>query len=617
MKKLLSKITYFFILFCSLSLMVGGNSTHLSENDRVVSWSTYQIARNNDGDILRSEIMDMDEPELWLNGERLTYDDAIQFDPTINDSGDIAYAQLKNSNSYSKIILNDRVVSDDKTLKTNPTLSDAALYYLKIRGYDHQYSLYRYDLKNSELRKRILKNMIPEGLYVYDGKPIVSGFDPTNGVYRFILFDRKLGQILLDKSSFDPFIIHQSGTNLSIIQVNGSAELKKAFFAYHYFYGKQYGEPFSFGNDYLGRLSWNQSYRLRALNELYTKTKDPNIPPFIRGAVDNILNNAGDSGLFSSKKYSLDKTSPIELPVNNSLIYYSILKNIDHLTIENRVRAISFAEDVFDYYENDWIGYYRFRPCIKFSTDGVVMPYNQQNAVGLMTMELYKVTNNAKYLNRVEDLYENFLNDLTIIDGVSYWHYWPSTFYSGWEYGEIDSCNFPSKTPSTDYLFEDYSHAQINIEFVELASQVLGRDSPIDIDALAEVVVIDDYEFSRFISGDTDYTEPSYLYLPSWMRSEQIKSYYQNLMIKPDVDFDKQRLFLAYTKSLDGIIEDNEKLHLRKYIIRNQHVDVISEVTFTNVKDIGCIATYSDHKPKQVFINNCYYAISQILSERY
>ena len=104
------------------------------------------------------------------------------------------------------------------------------------------------------------------------------------------------------------------------------------------------------------------------------------------------------------------------------------------------------------------------------------------------------------------------------VDGRLLWHYFPLAYYAGWDENVLKSKNKPTSTPIADTLLEDIGHAGMNLDFVldvqeALPGQVFSQS---DIESLSNTVIgfIYGHRFSRFISGDIDYQDAKYRFLP-------------------------------------------------------------------------------------------------------
>ena len=90
----------------------------------------------------------------------------------------------------------------------------------------------------------------------------------------------------------------------------------------------QLAQPFSRGNDFLGRISWNQSYLLEAIIDLYEITGHPVFRDQINQTVNALLDSRNSANsdvpenlprmLWATRKYSVNQRSFLNLLVNDS-----------------------------------------------------------------------------------------------------------------------------------------------------------------------------------------------------------------------------------------------------------------------------------------------------------
>jgi len=548
----------------------------------------YQAAKNDLGDLLEIRISRHDEPELWLNSVQITFDDAIQFDPAINNKRDIAYVQTSYSNSQTQVVLNGTFIEDgDLMLNFKTQLDDSALYWLKLRLYDNTNFVYKYDISTSKITRYSL-GFIPSDLLLRDGILLVYGFNPLLDEYVVLLLDDML-DVITTESFHQSVIAVNKASGLKIITIEGSREFLAVFLAYHELFSIQRGEPFSYGNNYMGRLTWNETYRLLGLRALYDKTNDPYIAVLIRQTIANLLETARHDPYFLTKKYSLDRETPILLLEEPAYIYHSALASYDLLSPEQQELLLEYSKQLYSVAEKEWQDLYYFPSCIAYYLDGLPMPWNMQSIMGLYAIDLYRITGEMKYKDRVEQIYSSFIADLVKFDGTWIWHSMPSYYYVGWQVGDFESCNFPTNDPSDDALFEDNSHAAIDIQFLLSASEILDLQPQVSVDSIANLVTIRRNLFSRFISGDVDYQLPHYRFLPMFPSSNALRDYYSRLIILPSVDFDSQNLMMTYAQSATGKWINGDKLVLKEYKVNDDNKFEEVETLTLNYLDGSCI----------------------------
>ncbi len=268
----------------------------------------------------------------------------------------------------------------------------------------------------------------------------------------------------------------------------------------------------------LGRVSWNVAYRLMVLAEYRKLIPESEIPvaTIASAAVDCLLANYEKTRTligWSTRKYALDRKEPLALLVDNAMPLYPMLKMARDGWLEEsqKEKIIEISKEIFDFYEPDYrksADGYIFRKGIKFWADGVVLPFNQQNIFGLDLLEMYLITGDTRYRDRVIELAENFKASWTLTDENSaLWNYWPKEYYRGWRKEDDISVNTPSLDAS-EPRYEDTSHSGINVKFMLEVYKNLpdGPVSANDIRLLANTLkrfqIGDSY--SCFIDGNRD-----------------------------------------------------------------------------------------------------------------
>jgi len=130
---------------------------------------------------------------------------------------------------------------------------------------------------------------------------------------------------------------------------------------------------------------------------------------------------------------------------------------------------IDFAVKAFQYFERDYNmaeSYYHFSYGISSRYDGVWLPFNKQNHFGLVLIELYLLTGNIEYRNRVYEIAQSFKKEWEYtVDGRVLWRYWPQAYVTGWTEEENISINYPSKTPTAS-SYDGHTYGGIETGFI-------------------------------------------------------------------------------------------------------------------------------------------------------
>lgn len=432
------------------------------------------------------------EPEAWLydraaDEHRQLTDNGyfIESQARTDDRGNWALALTQTSNSRSRLLCGgEDITKSDQLLSRSLCFWKGRLFYAAWDQAAGTTGLFLYDPESKKTE------LLAEGLPFSTGLSAAAGdavlleaYDPA-GNANVVLSVRPEAEgeervkLLSGGDSFLTF----SGGEPQVLRVSGDENMKYLFNAYYWLNRYQSGEPWSGSPDSAGRVSWNEAPRLWGLLELWEKTGSEALRAVISSAVRRMISTREaayqesgreeDRFLFVTKKYSLDRQTELRLMVNNAELYMPMLRaaNAGCLEGEDRRTLLAMAEEAFSYYEEDWdplLGCYRFRKGEAYAFDGVVLPFNQQNAFGLCLIELWKATGKTVYRDRCTALARAFEKELeTTEDGRTVWRYWPQAFYNGWTEADGVSQNTPIQPPTASPPYEDSSHASLNAEFI-------------------------------------------------------------------------------------------------------------------------------------------------------
>lgn len=432
-----------------------------------------------------------EEPEAWLydrkaDTHRQLTDNGyfIESQVRIDDGGNWALMLTEISINCSKLLYNGETIADGNLLNRSPCFWNGKLFYAAWDAAAGTTLLFLYDPETK--RTEALAGPLPlsTGLSAAAGDAVLlEAYDAAAGA-NIVLSIRPEAEArarVRILSGGDSFLLPSDGAP-RILQISGDGNAKYLFNACYWLNRYQSGEPWSGSPDSAGRVSWNESYRLLGITELWEKTGDTALRNRISAAAERLIatrqaalqsgKNARDWLLFVTKKYSIDQQAELRQLVNNSMIYWPLLRaaNSGCLEEETRQTLLSMAESAFRYYEEDWdpaAGCYRFRRGGPFYLDGSVVPFNQQNAFGLCLLELWKATGNPVYRERCTALAQTLERELELTeDGRTIWHYWPQLFYNGWTEADGVSLNTPAHAPADDPPYEDAPHASLNAVFI-------------------------------------------------------------------------------------------------------------------------------------------------------
>jgi len=253
---------------------------------------------------------------------------------------------------------------------------------------------------------------------------------------------------------------------------------------------------------------------------------------------------------------------------------------------------------LYDYYDNYYDdGLYRFQKGINFWADGICLPWNMQNAFALAMLEVYSATKEERYKNRLFEMADRFKKEFVYDGDRVMWHYWASGYYEGWTKEDNISINTPDRAKSEDKLYEDLSHAGINVKFILEFNKAFPEKvfTISDVNKLHKTIdsFIYDNTFSRFISGDTEYQKSEYRFLPSYGWSElnnsKLKRFYYPLNPLFYPDFDSQGNWIKYVNSINSINSINENLLMIRRVKYDKDIKIITDELLKC--DFNCIVS--------------------------
>ena len=312
-------------------------------------------------------------------------------------------------------------------------------------------------------------------------------------------------------------------------------------------------------------MSWDESERLRGLCEFYKKTQNEIVRKRITEVVDGILNarnkytgivedDWNPEFLWASKCYTLNGESAC-IMVENCEILSSLL-SVYNDGIEKNSEIVKVAKQAYEYYDG-WYkdGHYYQPKGYPTDCDGIVVPWNYQNSMAEICLDLWIETGEQKYLDRCNELIKTFMGEWVEENDRIYWHYWPRTYYDGWE-DDGRSVHTPSREPQDDNLFEDASHAGISVRLLKcyvenVANGIVNEGHMKKIEQNMEYFCHTD-GFSRFISGDVSYNAKgwSYWISPYWayLHNEDFEHYVQQGYLGCFPEWDSQESLFAYAR---------------------------------------------------------------------
>lgn len=540
---------------------------------------------------------------VMIDGVRKDFDDvAMRYCPVVNDEGTYAYVRQLKGLGYDVVLEEKSVLHSGACLDYLSVGSEKAVCVQSDNGKDIT-RLYLIDMSsgNCECIARWDKEFIEDVTRYGDNQfgVITCVFTPK-GTKRYNVYtvNGSNGTFAKVANGVEELIVfplgglkrNDEGLIIDVLQMQDNERL--LFNAMKLVY-KRHNEAFAYGNDFRGRMSWDQSARLRGLCELYKKIKDSDIKKRIIDTVYGIMNARNMfSGIFSddwnpeflwsSKCYTLNSEAACIL-VENSEIMSALLLACNEGIVKNR-EIVETAIKLYDYYDQWYKSGHYFQPYgYPVDIDGLIVPWNYQNSMAEVCLGLWIETGDQKYLDRCNELICTFMDEWIDEGNRIYWHYWPMAFYEGWE-DDGRSMYTPSRSPQEDNLFEDASHAGISVRllcrYVEsVPNGVVNVGHLQKIQSNMESFCHED-GFSRFISGDEGYSPRAWHYWISsyfaYLKNRNFEQYVRQGYLGCFPEWDSQQALFANARlykaeSVNGTIVVN-----RKRIEENDLVDVKS-----------------------------------------
>ncbi|NVK26117.1 MAG: hypothetical protein HWE10_14405 [Gammaproteobacteria bacterium] len=467
--------------------------------------------------------------------QQLTDNNLIEFEVTVNNQARFAYTVEQNSGNGSLIYLDNVVLDLPQGMYKNLAMNNN---WLVFNGYDSSTdtnSVWIYNLNNETLNSWSVE-VFPNKI-VWDGSQfVIDGIDSItfeNNVYYVDVVNKSIaaqgaGSNACYYVNGQVNCYSQSQTQAKLIQmIQNELSTNDPMFA------------LACGTGFDGRLSWTVSYRLHSLiklfelqelaPELYKKVNYP-LEAALNYGVNCLLSNVGvyqsEGHLFwPTKKYSIDKEQLLSLAVNDGMVLYPLIRAANRELLSNeQVQALKpLIEQYYKFHEKDFdkeLGLYRFSYGSPFWADGVVLPWNMSAAMALTFAEAYKLTQYDRYKNRAVELTQKFVDSWVYKnEGQLMWHYWPDVFYQGWTQEDNVSVNTPSWPTKVDTLYEDLSHAGVNIWLINsILNSSLGESITVgafEVEIANTTQGIErNGKYSRFMSGDGKYQFLSRRYMP-------------------------------------------------------------------------------------------------------
>lgn len=256
-------------------------------------------------------------------------------------------------------------------------------------------------------------------------------------------------------------------STIPVMEVSGTSSALHFFHAISGLLLSQTGEARACSSDAAGAQSWNQSYRLRALAELYEKVKHPALAALARKSMNLTLqaqngprartDSSNPACGWGSTIYSRDTDSRLSLMINQAVIANALTKGCASLKEEcttllsKKIAATNacLAETFEPQFDKNQ-GLYRIRSDINFRHEGAIAPWNWQVSFAA----LLRNAADPKFKARAELIASRFTSEWEFTGGKALWHYWPDAYYR--EQG-------PAGLKLKAKRYEDTGHAGISL----------------------------------------------------------------------------------------------------------------------------------------------------------
>ena len=405
----------------------------LDEAVEIVDRCVWETAVSPSGVHRISTIATRNGIYVEIDGTEYPFDDiAVRYSPCVNDSGTNLYAQQTPGSGYDAILNGNSVLHSGACIDFC-RIGDTTGVFVESDTGKECTRVYTVDLASDACEcAASLKGEYMEESRTLNGDRfgfITSSYTASGDkLYHLYCLDAKETHIMKLVGDFTDLITFpdrksEEQDDRICIERLSMSENDRFFYNAVQIWKQQYGEPFSSGNDFRGRLSWNESERLRGLCELFLKTGYSELNSQIRNAVSNILaaqndrigipeNEWNPGFLWTSKAYS-DDNEPVSILIENaeilSALLYACNEGIVSKRSEEYAQILQTAEAAFDYYDQ-WYenGHYYLPYGYPTSTDGLVVLWNYQNSMAETALGLFIETGDKLYLKRCEELIREF-----------------------------------------------------------------------------------------------------------------------------------------------------------------------------------------------------------------
>ena len=254
-------------------------------------WSIYADVHSNNA------------PDVFVRSDhgittRLTQNNFIEFNPVINNNGDYAYALSENSTSESKVYLNGQLVpgTDNHGLYANLSMNDSFLSFSYVQLYSDLNYLFTYNLNTKSTKMTLIHGYIQKLAFINNGLLLIQIFDPKDLTMHIYTHDPITSDLVkLEYKPGNQFVEVQKDGTIKVDIVSGDEDALLLHNALYAWKNYQIANPFAYSNNFLGRISWNQSYLLEGLISLFRITGSSVFHTQINNVIDSLLKRTNSS----------------------------------------------------------------------------------------------------------------------------------------------------------------------------------------------------------------------------------------------------------------------------------------------------------------------------------
>lgn len=286
------------------------------------------------------------------------------------------------------------------------------------------------------------------------------------GIYKISLETGKIGKpVLADPTAEFASLPKRKGQKgLTVATLSGSQPAMQFYYAVSGLLLGQTGEVRACSSDAEGLQSWNQSYRTRALANLYRKTKRPVFSALARKSIrltlaaqNGAAKRAGPACAWSSTIYSKGDGDRLNLMINQAMIANGLSEGCNDLgracPSAFRTQIAETQSCLAETFEPDFdneLGLYRIAADAEFRFAGAAAPWNWQTSFAGLLSDL----DEPRYRTRAKTIIEKFLGSWSDNQDGSLWRYWPDAYH-------LERGLTPNQIAGQRY--EDTGHAGISL----------------------------------------------------------------------------------------------------------------------------------------------------------